>query len=152
LAIAFSRAKPFRKPISTNIGFVIVTLILTVFAFYIVLFQHYWTDYVFYMLQVPEVFRYKMLMIIFGCCVATYLFEAYVVRFLEDFEYNRKERNRAKAIALAINYEEYKLKELNLQAPQGSRSKKYRTDKDGMSDESYEVMSQNEGRERNFIH
>ena len=50
------------------------------------------------MFIVPQEFLYKLLMVIFGCLVATYLFEAYFVRFLEDFEYNRKHRVRENAI------------------------------------------------------
>lgn len=98
LAVTFSRAKPFRKPITTNFWFMGVALILTVLAFYFLLSQHYWVRYVFFMFIVPQEFLYKLLMVIFGCLVATYLFEAYFVRFLEDFEYNRKHRVRENAI------------------------------------------------------
>jgi hypothetical protein len=53
-------------------------------------------------------------MVIFGCLVATILFEAYIVRWLEDFEYGRKNRVRAMNIAKDIEEATTALKELNL--------------------------------------
>lgn len=56
------------------------------------------------MFVVPEEFRYKMLMIIFGNFLASYLFETFVVRFLSTFEQRRQSRN--KQIAMKKDIEE----------------------------------------------
>lgn len=50
------------------------------------------------MFIVPEEFRYKMLMIIFGNLCADYLFETFVVRFLSIYEQRRQARNKQSAM------------------------------------------------------
>ena len=44
------------------------------------------------MFVVPEAFRYKMLMLIFGDFIATYVFENFVAKFLSSYEQKRQDR------------------------------------------------------------
>ena len=151
LAVTFSRDKPFRLPILTNYWFVGTALILAVLAFYFLLSQHYWVRYVFYHFIIPQEFLYKILMVMFGCLVATFIFEAYIVRFLEDFEYGRKNRVRARTIARDLEEAITALKELNLQSP-GRKRQYLQKDADGKEMDSDDFnLAPSEGREKRNI-
>ncbi|CDW88269.1 atpase type 13a2 isoform 3 [Stylonychia lemnae] len=66
--------------------------VITFFSFYFILINDQWVNDIFELFVIPESFRYKMLMIIFGDAIATYMFENFVVRYLQRFEQKRQER------------------------------------------------------------
>lgn len=53
-----------------------------------------------------------MLMIIFGNFIATYLFEVFIIKWLEGFEHRRLERKRARDIKNDIENSKLLLKDV----------------------------------------
>ena len=114
MCIAFSVSKPFRKPAFTNPFFTVYFIFATVASFYFVLFNEAeWTNEILEMFVIPEDFRYKMLMIIFGDFIATYLFENVVVRFLSDFEQRRQTRLKNESMKDKISKAKILLNDFN---------------------------------------
>jgi len=58
---------------------------------------------VFYMLPIPGDFRHWLLLIIFGNCLLTYLFEKVVVYYISIWDQNRLERKRLASIDKEIS-------------------------------------------------
>ena len=87
-------SKPFRKPAYTNPFFTVYFIFALISAFYFILFEGQWVYEILEMFVVPEAFRYKLLMIIFGNFIATYLFENFVTKLLSDYEQRRQARNK----------------------------------------------------------
>jgi hypothetical protein len=82
-----------------NWMFVFFVFAETFFGFYFInLNQHQWVYDVFYMLPIPGDFRHWLLLIIFGNCLLTYLFEKVVVYYISIWNQNRLERKRLASI------------------------------------------------------
>ncbi len=99
-SISFSVSHPFRKPMYKNWMFVFFVAANTFFGFYFInLNEHQWVYDVFFMLNIPGSFRHWLLLIIFGNCLITYLFEKVVVYYLSIWNQGRLEKKRLATIA-----------------------------------------------------
>jgi len=129
-AISFSVSHPFRQPMYKNWMFVFFVFAETFFGFYFInLNQHQWVYDVFYMLPIPGDFRHWLLLIIFGNCLLTYLFEKVVVYYISIWNQNRLERKRLASIEKEV---EAARKDIDL----------FFSNK-ALKDEAYEVTGQN---------
>lgn len=98
-SIAFSVSHPFRKPMYKNWMFVFFVFANTFFGFYFInLNEHQWVYDVFYLLNIPGYFRHWLLLIIFGNCLVTYLFEKVIVYYISQWNHDRQERKRQQLI------------------------------------------------------
>jgi len=103
-SIAFSVSHPFRKPMYTNWLFVFFIFANTFFAFYFInLNEHQWVADVFFLMNIPGYFRHWLLLIVFGNCLITYLFEKVIVYFISVWDQGRLERKRLANINFEVD-------------------------------------------------
>ncbi len=95
-AFSFSTSKPYRQPFSSNKLFLLFSLFLTLFAFYIIVFnEHPWLQLYFHTVVLPKEFRYITLMLVLLNTVCTLFFEKIVVaRFIQPVSYVKTELKR----------------------------------------------------------
>jgi len=102
-SIAFSVSHPFRKPMYKNWPFVFFIFANTFFAFYFInLNEQQWVYDVFFLLPIPGSFRHWLLLIIFGNCLITYMFEKVVVYYISEWNQRRLERKRLQVIEFDV--------------------------------------------------
>ncbi len=98
-SVAFSVSHPFRQPMYKNWMFVFFIAANLFFAFYFIhLNEHEWLNEVFFFVVIPGSFRHWLLLIIFGNCLLTYLFEKVAIKYLSEWNYRRQERIRCERI------------------------------------------------------
>ena len=80
--LVFSISKPFRKPVYTNPLYLVSVIFMGLYGIYSIVHYDSWTGDTFQLLDVPQEYRYKILVVSLLNSSCSYIFEKFVISWI----------------------------------------------------------------------